>query len=237
MDQARKQELIHADLDGTLSGAERAELARLLLQDPEARRLHDEIRRTDALLREVPPAEPPAGLRPAILKALGLSSAAKGSPGGGPPVLFRYAAAIAGGLLVVGLGYGLLLDRELGDGLQGSVTATARARVPVDEVTLHADGAKVGARLFHEGSVSKLELEFAGMQAVEVVGVYNVPTTDGAATSGGDQTTPVGGFTVVLTPASPRYAAELSGTGPIRLEIRAAGQRLDTATLGLVPTD
>ena len=54
------QELIQADLDGELSGAGRAELARLLLQDPEARRLHGELRQTDKLLRDIP-GEPPPG--------------------------------------------------------------------------------------------------------------------------------------------------------------------------------
>ena len=43
MDKGQLQELIQADLDGELSVAERAVLARLLLQDPEARRLHDGI--------------------------------------------------------------------------------------------------------------------------------------------------------------------------------------------------
>ena len=47
------QELIQADLDGELSVTERAELARLLLQDPEARRLQNDFRRTDQLLREI----------------------------------------------------------------------------------------------------------------------------------------------------------------------------------------
>ena len=51
MDATRVQDMIQADLDGKLSTAESAELARLLLQDPEARRLHDELRRTHTLLR------------------------------------------------------------------------------------------------------------------------------------------------------------------------------------------
>ncbi len=67
MDKGQLQELIQADLDGELSVAERAVLARLLLQDPEARRLHAEFRRTDQLLRNVAAAEPPPGLRADIL--------------------------------------------------------------------------------------------------------------------------------------------------------------------------
>jgi anti-sigma factor RsiW len=52
----RLRDLIQADLDGALSAAERAELARLLLQDPEARRLHGQLQRTDQLLRDIPAA-------------------------------------------------------------------------------------------------------------------------------------------------------------------------------------
>jgi anti-sigma factor RsiW len=63
----RLHELIQADLDGALSAAERAELARLLLQDPDARRLHGQLQRTDRLLRDIPADEPPAGLRDAVI--------------------------------------------------------------------------------------------------------------------------------------------------------------------------
>jgi hypothetical protein len=231
MDETRKQELIHGDLDGTLSGPDRAELARLLLQDPEARRQHDELRRTEALLRQVPPAEPPPGLRSAILRALGLSPPSSGGLAGGP-VLLRYAAAVVGGLLVVGLGYGLLQDEQRLAGLQGSVTATAPARTPVDEVILHADGAEVRARLFHEGAGSRLELESTGTQAIEIVGLYDPAALRPQGVAGDSSGSADASFSIVLTPAQPRYSAEFSGSGPLRLELRGNGQRLGGATIG-----
>ena len=93
MDRAQLQDLIQADLDGELSVAERAELARLLLRDPQARNLHEEFRRTDQLLRDIPAAEPPPGLRAAILAGRALSAA----PGRSCAQAVRAAALPAGG--------------------------------------------------------------------------------------------------------------------------------------------
>ena len=116
------QDLIQGDLDGELTAAERAELARLLLQDPEARRLQDDFRETDQLLRDIADAEPPAGLREAIL-AGHAGAGAQANPGhrqfGWPA--YRIAAVILGGLLIVGLGI-LARDGDVtGKNLQGSL--------------------------------------------------------------------------------------------------------------------
>ncbi|MEJ2516389.1 MAG: hypothetical protein P8080_13845, partial [Gammaproteobacteria bacterium] len=61
------QALIQAELDGELSAAQEAELAKILLRDPEVRALRDALARTDRVLREMPSAEPPAGLRSRIM--------------------------------------------------------------------------------------------------------------------------------------------------------------------------
>jgi anti-sigma factor RsiW len=62
--------LIHAELDGDLSSEQRANLARLLLADPQVRALRDELRglgrRLDALGR----VEPPPELKDSILNRL-----------------------------------------------------------------------------------------------------------------------------------------------------------------------
>ncbi|HET9315996.1 MAG TPA: hypothetical protein VFQ51_10420, partial [Vicinamibacteria bacterium] len=63
----RLHDLIQGDLDGALSAADRAELARVLLHDPEARRLHAQMKRTDQLLRDIPAAEPPTALREGVV--------------------------------------------------------------------------------------------------------------------------------------------------------------------------
>lgn len=62
--------LIHAEIDGELDAAQRAELARALLADPKARELRDDLRRICQTLDAVPPVEPPPGLQESILAAM-----------------------------------------------------------------------------------------------------------------------------------------------------------------------
>jgi anti-sigma factor RsiW len=104
----RAIELINAEIDGVLSGSERAELNRMLLADPSIRSLRDELRETCQALDAVPPEELPAGLHESIMSALPASSVRRAGsvPAGHPgrPVL-RYAAALAGGLLVIALAF------------------------------------------------------------------------------------------------------------------------------------
>lgn len=137
-------ELINAEIDGVLTGAQRAELNRLLLADPSVRALRDGLTRTCRTLDEMPRAEIPAGLHEAIVT--GLPVAAPKSHGyrraafTGRPFL-RYAAAFGGGLLVSALAFqfGKLDSTELGDGqLAGTIAdathAEARMIVNLDQV-------------------------------------------------------------------------------------------------------
>lgn len=85
--------LIHADIDGELDGAGRAELARVLLSNPEARALREDLQRVCRALDSLPEVEPPGQLRERILAALPNSGVARHrswTPG------WRYAALIAG---------------------------------------------------------------------------------------------------------------------------------------------
>jgi len=209
-------------------------LAQLLLQDPELRRLRDELSRTDALLHAVPAAEPPAGLRTSILSALGLSSRgsernSSSSDGWGR---YRLAAAILGGVVVVGLGYRMISTQENLDGLKGSIVAGAVASAPADEVVLPVAGGDVTARLFREGDRTRLTLESSGLEPVEVIGQYDTalmtPQGSVAAMTGSEP----GRFSVILRAAYNSETLEFAGAGAVRLEVRAGGQRLDTVVLG-----
>jgi hypothetical protein len=94
-----KLALIHAEIDGELDAAGRAELARWVLADPEGRVLREELRRLCAALDALPAAEPPQELRASVLAALPESYFARRrswAPG------WRYAALIAG-VLVAGV--------------------------------------------------------------------------------------------------------------------------------------
>ena len=137
-------ELINAEIDGVLTGAQRAELNRLLLADPSVRALRDSLTRTCRTLDEMPREEIPAGLHEAIVT--GLPVAAPKSHGlrraafTGRPLL-RYAAAFGGGLLVSALAFqfGKLDSTEFGAGqLAGTIAdathAEARMIVNLDQV-------------------------------------------------------------------------------------------------------
>lgn len=70
MNDPAQLELIQAHIDGELDGAQRAELARILLTDPHARTLRDDLGRLCAALDALPAVEPPRELLPGILAAL-----------------------------------------------------------------------------------------------------------------------------------------------------------------------
>jgi anti-sigma factor RsiW len=137
-------ELINAEIDGVLTGSQRAELNRLLLADPSVRALRDGLMQTCRALDEMPRAEIPAGLHEAIVSGLpvgapqshGLSRTAFTSR-----PLLRYAAAFGGGLLVSALAFqiGKLDSTTIGAGqLAGTIAdatrAEARMIVNLDQV-------------------------------------------------------------------------------------------------------
>lgn len=233
-DDPRLLELIQADLDGRLHGTDKAELARRLLADPAARRLHDELRRTDTLLREIPRAEPPDGLRSAIQGALGRSDHHRGgervADGG---VGFRLAAAIVAGLVVVGLGYGLLSDRRDAADLQGSIAQQAAAPLLADEAILLAANGTVTARLFRERGQTRLVMESSGLVPVEVVGHYNEALLKLQAGAAPGEVP--GQFSVVLGAAGKSESIEFVGTGPITLEVRGDDEPFPVIVLGSDP--
>ena len=225
-DDQRLQELIQADLDGRLDGADKAELARRLLADPSARRLQDELRRTDTLLRDLPSAEPPGDLRPAVQEALGLSNHNRGgrrvADGG---VGFRLAAAVVAGVVVVGLGYGLLSERQDTTALQGSVAAGA---TPV--ATLQAGSGQVVIRLEETGADgTRLVLTLAGevdgeIAAIPVDGVPSCHFVGEDPSSGGESVLALSGGHV---PA----VIDCTGQGAVRLETRLNGTEQENATV------
>ncbi len=135
----RAIELINAEIDGVLSGAARAELNRLLLADPAIRRLRDDLRRTCQELAALEDEEIPADLHESIMSALPASQIQCEEPaasrGPGRPVL-RYAAALAGGLLVSALAFHFNGDGATGIGLQDLAGTIAPARGTAVQVDL-----------------------------------------------------------------------------------------------------
>jgi hypothetical protein len=93
--------LIHAEIDGELDAAQRAELARALLADPQARKLRDDLRRVCQTLDGMPLVDPPPGLRESILAAMphaapvDIRNGTLRTPRGVWTQQWRYAAGIA----------------------------------------------------------------------------------------------------------------------------------------------
>lgn len=230
----RLHDLIQGELDGALSAADQAELARVLLQDPEARRLHGQMKRTDRLLRAIPAAEPPAALRDAVLAGPARAGEAASRSRRFPA--YRIAAAFAGGLLIVGAAYFLSDGRDPGRELQGSVSAGAErtAAAARSRVALKAEGFEVDAALGRDGATLRLELTSTAAKAGELA-VKIDPSATSLAGSAGDAPLASAGDEVTVQLPAGRHVTVLdfSGAAPTRLELRAEGRVIAEAQLSV----
>lgn len=230
MDRKRLQELIQRDLDGELSHAERAELARVLLQDHDARRLQHEFRRTHDLLRGIPAAETPAGLRAEILAAREqVAGPAAPAARRYNPTFYRIAAVILAGVLVVGVSEILRDKNSPPSNLQGSMQPA-----PEDHLTLQADNVEVRATLTRHGSTLRLELNSTAALRSEIIARIDPAMTTFV---GNSSAAPLGvakdRVTIPVAVGSQLDVLEFSGTAPIRLELRAGGRLLAEGKLSL----
>ena len=147
----RMLELLNAEIDRALSAADRAELSRRLLSEPDSRAARDALRRTCAELDSLAPAEVPAELHERILAALPQPTAAA-SRGGQLSRWFlssastlRYAAAVIGAVLVGTIAFqenrGVNgVDADQAAGTMADPPATVRAsegRLRVDASEVH----------------------------------------------------------------------------------------------------
>jgi hypothetical protein len=240
MDKDRLQALIQADLDGELSVTERADLARVLLREPEARRLHDEFRRTDQLLREIVSVEAPPGMRETILSRSAPSASQRHSGHGhqGWPG-YRVAAVVLGGLLIMGLSYLLIDAGAPRSGLQGSVGAgmgpdTTGDVATQDRLSMRSEGAEVSASLQRSAQGLRLELKLSTTIPCEVVARINPASTTLLGSTGDARLDPVNGeATVQLGTGSRVFVLDFSGAGPIQLQLRSGGRLLAEGSLSV----
>jgi anti-sigma factor RsiW len=230
----RLHELIQGDLDGVLSAADRAELARLLLQDPEARRLHGQMQRADRLLHDIPAAEPPAGLRDAVLG--GPARPAESTGRWSRLSTYRIAAAFLGGFLVIGVAYLVSDGRMPGAELQGSVSTGAEPASPAAQsrVSLQSEGLVVDASLRRDVDRLRLELKASATAPGEVVVRFDAAATTFTGSVGDASVVSASGaVTVPLAAGRHVTALEFSGVAPIQLELRARGQIAGAANLSV----
>lgn len=171
------QELIQADIDGELDGPQRAQLARVLLADPEARALHDDLKRLNAALDALPSAEPPPGLVASVLAALPQPAVQRARPAW-VEHRWRYAALVAG-VLAAGT---LVFETVHGPGpdtseMTGTLAATSTildsaalppGGEPSGQVLLYRDGAGCGLRFQLAASAAVDASISSGGQTLEV---------------------------------------------------------------------
>jgi hypothetical protein len=224
---------IHADQDGELSGAERAELNRYVLANPEARVVRDELARLCRALDAVEQDDPPAGFRDALMAALPSAPARCDEPRRfhADPRM-RFAAAFAGGLLVSALAFTLAGDPGP-DGVQVSqLVGTVAHEVPGSAAGL-AQEAIDGATMRHGLATAQVSLH--GTPDAPVIGVA-VSTHEPleVVASVGEQRIRFAGFTSSETPDA-RVAAfgRISGDSTVTVSLvdPASGSVLQRVTL------
>lgn len=239
-DKGQIHELIQADLDGELSVTERADLARLLLRDPDVRRLHNEFQQTDQLLRDIASAEPPLGLRASILAASELSARPvnpRHRQYGWP--VYRVAAVILGGLLIVGISYLVRDGYAPGTDLQGSMGPAGGAETTGliatrDHLSMRAEGVEVSASLRRNGQQLRLELNTTATIRCEVIASIDPATTTFVGKTGDAQlTAATGQVTVQLAIGSQAFVLDFSGAAPIQLQLRSGGRLLQEGRLSV----
>jgi anti-sigma factor RsiW len=181
-DHDAKLELINAEIDGVLTGPQRAELNRLVLADPSLRALRDDLIRTCRDLDALPREELPADLHEQILARLPPVESPRAAVQRGVPFLrrplMRYAATFVGGLLAATLAYqfGSFVPSQVGasqlagtiadaghaearmvvdlDDVQGEITLTGPAATPQVVTSLHAARpVSIVTRLHDDGMV------------------------------------------------------------------------------------
>ena len=160
--------LIHAEIDGELSTAERGELARRVLGDPHTRAVREELRQLCAALEAIPVVDPPARLQTNILAALPPSNVHPHRVAL-PPLRWRYAAVIAGVLAVGGVVFATLDGQRPGSAeLAGTITAP-RAPVTIDAVRLNGGPLTGRVSLYRDARGLALAFDLATNAPVDVI--------------------------------------------------------------------
>jgi len=162
--------LINAEIDGELDAVKRAELARALLSDPQARALRDDLRRLCQTLDALEPVEPPAGLRQSILAALPQQTRkfrgfVFGS--GAATAAWRQAAMLAGVLISGALLFELVRSPAPEPTEVVGTIALAPAATLIDTVQLNGP---VSGRLslYRDRAMLALQFEVSASTPVEV---------------------------------------------------------------------
>lgn len=161
--------LIHAEIDGELDAAQRGELARVLLAEPQTRALRDQLKGTCDALEDLGEAEPPSQLKDAVLRKLPPAAAAR-APAGRTwsPARWRQAALIAG-LLAAG---SIVYETVQGPGPGSSETAGTMVTgtpLTLDSVALGAGPVTGRVSLYRDRGGLAVGLDVTAAEPVDVL--------------------------------------------------------------------
>jgi hypothetical protein len=215
--------LIHAEIDGELDGQQRAELARRLLADPEARALREDLKRLCTELDTTEDVEPPAQLQASVLRALP-HLVTPPRQFAWPAPHWRYAA-----LILVALGAATAVYETVdgpGPGTAEMAGTIAATRTPAALDTVRLDSGSVTGRvsLYRAGAGLGLVLELVASAPVDVL-----IATDG-------HTLRVNGLGQKVAPPGLGGAIALPGSGTagrqtVQLTFLMSGREVGRATL------
>jgi len=181
--------LIHAEIDGDLSSERRAELARVLLADPQARAFRDELHALKSRLEKLAQAEPPAELKESILRQLPSARAA-------PVTAYRTAsfgrwrlAALLAGLLTAGTIVYETVQGPAPTSRETAGTMAADGATTVDSVVLSGGTVAGRATLYRDKNGLSVGLEVSAAEPVDVLiatpgASFRINGLGGAAASG-----------------------------------------------------
>jgi hypothetical protein len=177
--------LVHAEIDGELDAGQRAQLARQLLADTEARALREDLLTLRKMFDAIDQVEPPAHLRANILQSLPPLSPPRSSLQW-PAHRWRYAALVAGVLGAATLVYETVQGPGPGSTEVVGTIAAKRAPVMVDRVTLGAGPVTGSVSLYRDAGGLGVAFELAASEPVDVLIVSDGQTlrVDGLGRAG-----------------------------------------------------
>src|SRR5262245_20225909 len=159
--------LIHAELDGDLSSQQRAELARLLLADPEMRKLRDELQDVSRRLDALGQVDPPPQFKDSILnrfRSVPVAAANRRASFG----RWRFAAMVAG-LLAAGAIVFETVQWPAPGSRETAGTMATDAPTTVDSVAVGGGPVTGRATLYRDRTGLAIGLEVSAAEPVDIL--------------------------------------------------------------------
>lgn len=162
--------LIHAELDGDVGSEQRADLARLLLADPQLRALRDELQGICSRLGGLGGAEPPPQLKDSILNRLPSVPLAVVTPAYRNAAFRRWRlAALFAGLLTAGTIVYETVPEPAPASRETAGTMAADTLTAVDSVVMTGGPVTGRATLYRDKSGLAVGLEVSAAEPVDVL--------------------------------------------------------------------